>query len=334
MKNVLIGAGHRNKQGGNQYEADMNGKKCRAIMDQFVAWGGVTKFGYDMRCYTPDNGLGWSSLDLNEVPVTGFQDPAWPVDLMVELHSEGGGGRQGAFVIYPDWGSDVDVDVRDHGKVFVDTLDEETGMGYRTLPAPGGVGLMSEKQTGVGLQGFRLGVFRDTEQFRARTTRLIFEQGAHDAAEDRAVMDSPVFLNNQAVAFFNGVDRFFDAIAPGWKEIEEVPPPKPAYTDPVDVPWALGKDLGWQKLNGIPVYSFVAQGVARKRVIKRAWASDDAPQSGEAYPVGTEIVLAGYFRVPDPLKDPKDWVQWYLDSDGNRIRFSSVATSIQVKGEQ
>ena len=240
--NVLIGAGHRNKQGGNQYEADMNGKKCRAIMDLFAKYGGKDHFGFDLRCYTPDNGLGWSPLDLNAVPVTGFQDKNWPVDLMVELHSEGGGGRQGAFVIYPDWGDDVDVDVRDHGKVFVDALDDATGMGYRTLAAPGGVGVMSEKQTGVGLQGFRLGVFRDTAQFAQRTTRMIFEQGAHDVAEDLEVMSGPSYLHLQAVAFFDGIARFYDAIAPGWRD--DAPPVEPAYADPAPVPFTLGVDLG------------------------------------------------------------------------------------------
>jgi hypothetical protein len=321
--NVVIGAGHRNNQGGNVYEADMNGKKCRAIMDLFAKLGGKAHFGFDLRCYTPDNGLGWSSLDLNEVPVTAFQDPEYPVDLMVELHSEGS-GRQGAFVIYPDWGDDVDVDIRDHGKLFVDALDEATGMGYRTLPEPGGVGLMSEKQTGVAISyKARLGVFRDTEQFNVRTSRTIFEQGAHDVVEDLEVMNGPSYLHLQAVAFFDGVARFFDATAPGWfvKPVE--------YVAPAKVPFALGVDLGWQNMGKIRVYSFLAHGVATGRVIKRAWAQNEAPVSGEAYVTGDDITLCGEMMVPDQ-DDPAKIYGWYLDKDGNRIRRAKVATAFKV----
>jgi hypothetical protein len=334
--NVLIGAGHRNKQGGNQYEAEMNGKKCRAIMDLFAKQGGKGHFGFDLRCYTPDNGLGWSPLDLNEVPVTGFQDKNWPVDLMVELHSEGGGGRTGAFVIYPDWAPDVDIDVRDHGKVFVDTLNAHVpAIGYRTLAAPGGVGVMSEKQTGVGLQGFRLGVFRDTAQFNERTTRMIFEQGAHDST-DRAAMDAPGFLSAQAAAFMDGVVAFFDAVAPGWRDEEPI---EPVYAAPAAIPFELGVDLGWQKLGTTDVYSFKALGTARARVIKRAWGQDTAPVSGPAYITGDRIVLCGEFENivigadgnPVLNKDgSKKYVGWYLDQAGNRIRRAKVATAFRI----
>lgn len=327
MKNVLIGAGHRNKQSGNQYEAAMNGRKCRAIMDLFAAQGGKDHFGFDLRCYTPDNGLGWSPLDLNEVPVTGFQDKNWPVDLMVELHSEGS-GRQGAFVIFPDWSPDVDVDVRRHGKVFVDALDEATGMGYRVLPAPGGVGLMSEKQTGVGLQGYRLGVFRDTAQFKARTSRMIFEQGAHDVAEDLEVMNGPSYLHLQAVAFMDGVSRFFAALAPTTPE----PEPVKEYADPVALPFILGRDFGiGYALDGCPVTLFKTEVEALTSVVPRAWARGNAPVTGESIPTRTRFMVYGDVQVPVDPNEPTKTRQWFFLEDGSRIQARHVSPSIKVR---
>jgi hypothetical protein len=167
-------------------------------------------------------------------------------------------------------------------------------------------------------------VFRDTAQFNVLTSRAIFEQGAHDEAGDRAIMDSPDYLGNQARAFLDGVARFFDAVSPGWREVPKT------FAVPAAIPFTLGVDLGWQKIGTTDVYSFVAQGTARDRVVKRAWAQDSAPVSGEAYQLGDRITLCGYMRVPDEKDDDKR-IQWYLDKDGNRIRWAKVATAFQIK---
>ena len=102
------------------------------------------------------------------------------------------------------------------------------------------------------------------------------------------------------------------------------------YATPAAIPFTLGVDLGWQKIGKTDVYSFVAQGTARDRVVKRAWAQDTAPVSGEAYLLGDRITLCGYLRAA--AEDDKDKrIQWYLDKDGNRIRWAKVATAFQIK---
>jgi hypothetical protein len=102
------------------------------------------------------------------------------------------------------------------------------------------------------------------------------------------------------------------------------------YATPAAIPFTLGVDLGWQKIGNTDVYSFVAQGTARGHVVKRAWAQDKAPVSGEAYELGDRITLCGHFRAAD--QDDKDKIiRWYLDKDGNRIRWAKVATAFQIK---
>ena len=101
------------------------------------------------------------------------------------------------------------------------------------------------------------------------------------------------------------------------------PKPQPTYASVVSVPWQLGRDLGWQNLNGVQALSFVAQGTTRRRGIPRAWASDSAPPTGPAIPVGTAVTLTGYFRTADG-------VRWYLLGDGSRIRAISVDTDVRV----
>lgn len=117
-------------------------------------------------------------------------------------------------------------------------------------------------------------------------------------------------------------------------------PVEPAYATPAPTGFRLGVDLGWQKINGsTDVYSFKAQGTARDRVIKRAWAQDVAPVSGAPYLAGDRIVLCGEFenKAIDADGKPvlgKDGTQkvvgWYVDSAGNRIRRAKVATAFRI----
>lgn len=324
-KNVLIGAGHRHTEGevGNPYEAAMNGHKVRAILDLFDGTGGINKYGFDVRSYTPNRGEGMFVGYLNQAPVSGFHDPKWPVDLMVELHSEGGGGIPGCFVIFPDWSGDVDVDTRDHGLIFPTQLANEVGFALRSLTAPGKPGVMSEKQTGVYIQfAARLGVFRDTAIFNEKTTRMIFEQGAHDNAHDRAIMDSAGYLQRQAEAFLTAIGLFFDATAPGWHTSSA-----PAYTaslfktkaekttgrtwteileaqDPVEIDGAT--------------FAFEATKMrARRAAVCRADTSDTSGQTRKKLAINETVNVV--------FKGKVDGINWRVTKYGTCLRASALA---------
>jgi hypothetical protein len=59
-------------------------------------------------------------------------------------------------------------------------------------------GLMSEKATGVGISGYRLGIFLRTAPVASSTTRLIIEHGAHSNPQDLALLQKPEI--QQAIA--------------------------------------------------------------------------------------------------------------------------------------
>ena len=207
---LALGAGHRHTLGeqGNPFERDLNGRKVHAIMEAWRNSERAQKW-LDIRSYTPDDGLGLFPGYLNQAPAS-LVNSGWRPDVMCELHSEGvrDTSVQGGFVIYPDWGDDVDADVRELGAYFPRALRDATGIGIRWSSFEG---RMSEHRTGVGIEGFRLGVFRDTAWARGFCTRLIFEQGAHSNPHDRALMTRTGFLEKQAGAFLSALLEFATA---------------------------------------------------------------------------------------------------------------------------
>jgi hypothetical protein len=316
---VLFGAGHRHTLhtdgGPNPYEQALNGKKVRAILDHYDRHGGKDGFAFELRCYTPDRGLGMFPGYLNQAPVSGF--PGYDPQLMIELHSEGVNdtGVRGGFVIYPDWGDDVDEDVQAHGHIFSSLLMDKTGIPVRWSS---GRGTMSEKRTGVGLQGYRLGVFRDTAGYAARCTRLIFEQGAHSSPHDRAIMDDPAFLARQAECFLAAVSGFFDLSEPGWRRQDRV------YADPIGLPFNHLDEQGARQLNGCPVYLYQTVVTSLKRIIPRSYAGDGALQSAEALPEGMNVPIFGEVITENGRK-------WYFLRDGSRVQARHFTPELVIR---
>lgn len=179
---VMIAAGHHNAQGGNAIEKDIVDEITEYVYQAFSRHDGVRVVSL-----TPDGpddddipGDGDSPYKIYEMWRKGIEQHGVP-DLAFEIHTEGvnNASVNGAFVIYPDWENDVDGDVRDElGPNIVGGIVAETEIGQR------GNGTMSEKNTGVGLEGHRLGFFAATEQWRNTLTRFIVECGAHTNFDD------------------------------------------------------------------------------------------------------------------------------------------------------
>jgi hypothetical protein len=134
--------------------------------------------GHDVRVITPQDGLGDSTVGLQEVAhqVVVWAKAGWVADLYLETHTQGLGDSKvrGCFGIYPDWGNDIDLGVRNGlaGRVC-QAINQTVGIPIYQA------GVMSEKSTGVGISGFRLGIFLVTAALASLTTRLIIEHGAH-----------------------------------------------------------------------------------------------------------------------------------------------------------
>lgn len=214
---IALAAGHHNNDGGNTTEYKLVGPITKAYADEF------RRQGCDVRVVTPDDGLGFFDGGLQGVAqvVVDWANAGWVADLFLECHTEGVANEnvRGVFAIYPDWGDDVDADVRDTlGPAISNAISAATGIPVR------GSGTMSEKSTGVGIGGSRLGVFLRTAPIRATTTRLIVEHGSHSSPDDLAILRQPDTAGTIATAGVKAVLDFFGAV-PGTVE------PPPAVTE-------------------------------------------------------------------------------------------------------
>ena len=212
---IALASGHHNSSGGDAYERSQTGELCAAVAKFCRA------MGMDVRVVQPDDGRGYVPGGLDSVgqTVVAWSANGWTPDIFLETHTEGGGGT-GVFAIYPDWGPDVDEEVRDTlGPLCASEIHEATGLAM----GAGGDGVMSEKQTGVGGQGSRLGIFRTTAVLSDVTVRLIIEYGAHDKQPDLAISQRPGFYDKcglataTAFADFLGVEEPTDSpFISGW----------------------------------------------------------------------------------------------------------------------
>jgi hypothetical protein len=211
MPRVFLLAGHHNTSGGNPVEHSIVGELTEEISIQLWRMGIQAEIG------TPDGPDDDTIPGDGDFPGTLYEAArqavsANPPDIFLEVHTEGAGGRRGCFGIYPDWGNDVDVDARDILiPLMVKYVSAATGLPVR------GNGVMSEKQTYVGSQGSRLGVFRATEEIRRRTTRLIFEYGAHDSP-DIEIIRGKYFNELAGRATASAIAKFL-----GWNDQMEDP---------------------------------------------------------------------------------------------------------------
>lgn len=244
---IALSAGHRNSSGGDAHETAQT-----AILTPAIA-AACRALGMDVRVVQGHDGADMFPGNLHSVAqtVAGWDAGGWPVDIYLEVHTEGAGGARGMFAIFPDWGDDVDTDVRDKlGPDIVARVTAATGLGKR------GSGLMSEKQTGVGAGGDRLGIFAYTASIKDHATRLIVEFGAHDNAADLAIVDTPDFAGKAGAAVAQAFAAFL-----GWQSdtsdsggTNPLPDVTPSTNDAVtfaEVPYkiVLGFKGFWEAIN-------------------------------------------------------------------------------------
>lgn len=192
---IAIAAGHHNTDGGNSFEQQQTGELAEAVARH------CRRLGFDVAVLTPDGPDADTDRGDGQFP-GGLWDVALaaaalvpPPAIFLECHTEGG-GTTGVFAIYPDWGTDVDTDVRDTlGPLASKKIAAATGLALRRAGKDGKPGVCSEKETGVGLSGSRLGIFNKSAAIAATSTRLIIEYGAHDKEPDLAIVKLPSFYD-------------------------------------------------------------------------------------------------------------------------------------------
>jgi hypothetical protein len=246
---VAVSAGHHNSDGGSPLEYSITGELCEAYYRAFKA------AGVDVRVITPDGldpdsdpGDGMFPGGLQDVAqkVVDWANAGWTADLFLECHTQGLGDTsvRGCFAIYPDWGGDLDQTVRGAlGRKICQAVSSASG-----IPIYGN-GLMSEKSTGVGISGYRLGIFLRTAPVASKTTRLIVEHGAHSNPQDLAILKTSGMLDKIGEAGAKAIIEYF-----GGNQNVNVPTQKPSEPAVIFVP-ETGKSVGngfktfWQGLD-------------------------------------------------------------------------------------
>jgi N-acetylmuramoyl-L-alanine amidase len=163
-----------------------------------------------------------------------------PVDAYLSIHLEGSQAR-GVFAIVPDatgliayatkaadagdsWANNP-LDVT-FARALAKHCSASTGLGKRATTEPG---VMSERATGVGGQGWRLSEFHETMPIRTHATRNILECGALPNADDRAIITAPGFPERIAEGVVAAFAEVFGL--PSNEEPEPVPTPEPEPED-------------------------------------------------------------------------------------------------------
>lgn len=249
MPKIALLAGHHNTSGGNAYEYVTTGELVERIGPE------LTRLGFDVRVITPDgpdadttpgDGDFPGALDTAAAVAVRWANEGWKADALLETHTQGVADPRvrGVFGIYPDATGDEDTDARDRLiPLIVAKVCAATG-----FPRFGD-GRMSEKRTGVGLQGSRLGVFRATAPIKSHCTRVLVEYGAHTNPIEAKAHRTEAFLSGAARATAEAFAAFF-GLPTAPVEAQTKPQPAPArpagwlgYGQPDTFLWPEGEGI-------------------------------------------------------------------------------------------
>lgn len=242
-------------------------------------------------------------------------------DAYISMHYEGGPAG-GFFGIFPDARSGADIGANNPlDKNLIRNIANavvKTGMPKRTV----GVvepGLMSERQTGVGAQGWRLGEFVGTLGFRDRVARVILEAGNAGTPADFERIWRPSWQDAYVEAIVDGLEATFGAFS-GKPEPAPDPKPDPApqpeYESPVVVP-ALQNERPYLLTDG---------GALFVRADLEVEAVRDTPRlkyAGGSARVGPDVLKGQRFAVDYLCVNDDKSLYWYTPW-ATRIRYEDT----------
>jgi hypothetical protein len=138
--------------------------------------------------------------------------------IMLDLHYEPR-GFGGMYAIVPDatgldpsaagdtW-EDNTMD-RELARAVAVYISQRTGLPLRRTPPVREAGVLSETQTGIGLQGARLAMFAATADLDPRPVRLVIEHGALDQDPDRDIIAQDGFAEEAAAGAVEAIADVF-----------------------------------------------------------------------------------------------------------------------------
>lgn len=227
----ILSAGHRNEdRGGAKREIEWTYPICVKLKKAIERRGGKA---WIIQEHDGDNDPSFShGRGLQNVArlCVDLAKQVGGADAYISMHYEGAAHRiRGFFGIYPDAWSGVDVaannplDIKLIKNIAANVA--KTGMPIRNG------GLMSERSTGVGAQGYRLGEFVGTLGFRDTTARVILEAGQAEHPDDYAMLWSSGWQDKYVEAIVDGLEATFGKFpgSPTRPAPNPTPQPQPGY---------------------------------------------------------------------------------------------------------
>lgn len=194
-----IGMGHRNiNKGGARGEYDWTPGCARALQAAINARGGHAYLIQENDGDSdPNFSVGKGLQQAAKVGTENIVKRHGQLDTIILCHYNGG-ASPGFHAIFPDsWGSGdqkaqnpLDVKLCRAIRDRVKATDTVRMLSW-TADSPG---VMSERETGVGAQGYRLGEFVGTLGFRSTTARVIIEASSIDVAREAAYINDPTWV--------------------------------------------------------------------------------------------------------------------------------------------
>ena len=283
----ILSAGHRNtNKGGAREEITWTYPSCKAIKAAIEARGGRAwiiqeEDGDDDPTFFKNGGLQQAAKHCVNIA-----SRHGPFDAYISSHYNGG-RAPGFHSIHPDARSGVDTKANNPKDVDLCRAIRDRVKATNTVGVLGWTsdspGVMSEKETGVGSQGHRLGEMVGTQGFRDSTARVIIEAGSIDVARERAFINDKHWVRNvYAEAVVDALADVFGAFPQGRPPAPDkgVAPRRPLpvltqYKDRVeaDVPAVIKVGDDW--------YFWIGRVVrVTKQTRRMQFASDDAPSVG------------------------------------------------------
>jgi hypothetical protein len=231
----ILSGGHRNtNRGGANNEINWTYGSTVALRDAIKARGGQSwivqeEDGDNDKTFYLNGGLQAAASKC-----VSLSSKLGPFDAYISSHYNGG-NSPGFHAIFPDARSGADTKANNPLDVkLCRTIRDQVKktntvrMLSWTADSPG---VMSEKETGVGSQGHRLGEFVGTLGFRETTARVILEASSIDVASERTYINDPRWVRNVYAEAI--VDALEDVFGKFKGAVEPPPPPDTEYAKPL-----------------------------------------------------------------------------------------------------
>lgn len=266
----ILSGGHRNTdRGGASGERAWTYGSLLAMKAEIEKRGGEAVIVHNLdNDSDPTDSTNWGLQRVAQQCVA-LEKKYGPFDAYISSHYNGTGsnGSSGFHAIIPDAWSGVDVRANNPLDVkLAKAMAKRVGetktvslLSWTSDAKAGSPGVMSERETNVGSQGYRLGEMYGTIGFRERTARVIIEAANISNPQEAAyIRDSRWVKQTYVPAIVTALEDVFGVFSDHETPAPDPTPVEPEYSEPNVIPQL--EALKDHPVDQLPVYVQVGEG--------------------------------------------------------------------------